>query len=544
MNGIAFRDHVRRTVDEFLQTVVMVDDEAYRVAPQPDSDAWDADDAPGPRPVRRTRLRAPAVPPAADDLDPRATTEAFGRRGLACAMLSPQTEQENREVKDPLVATARRADLVVLDWNLNGDDGATTLRLFEEILRSDSGDVSRRLRVVAVYTGEPKLVAIDAQMRAAATKAVPGEAVEPDEDGSPQFTCGPVRVAVLAKEHVRSLPNELEQQRLAIPALPERLRDEFCRLCFGLVPTAAVAALAGIRDESHRLLRAMGAGLDPALLGQRVALDQPEEAERQLEALLAAEITAIVSDREVGKHAGFPRIRDWLDSRAGLPVGGTHASVTAAQRLGFVKIGLGDAHISEQAVLTSRSKTDLRRLRHQATGLFTSSPAEAQDANRALAERMVVRTRYSKPSPVLRLGTVLERDGEYVLCVQPVCDSVRLTDPTQFPLLRLEPCGPDDTGDGIIALRDPGKGGGWQHLKIVPNASALRLETFVPGASRVVRARVSAGQPRFVRSSGGTWRWVADLKAEHAQRAAEQLGSSLSRVGLTDPELLRLPKPQ
>lgn len=541
MSATTFRDHVRRTVDEFLQTVVMVDDEAYRVAPQPDGDGWD-DVASGQRAVRRKRLKPPAVPPAADDLDPRATTEAFGRRGLACAMLSPQTKKENREVTDPLVATARRADLVVLDWNLNGDDGATTLRLFEEILRSDSGQISRRLRVVAVYTGEPKLVAIDGKMRAAAVKAMPGEIVEPDEDGSPQFTCGPVRVAVLAKEHVANLPEGLEQQRLSIAALPERLRDEFCRLCSGLVPTAAVAALAGIRDESHRLLRAMGAGLDPALLGQRVALDEPEESERQLEALLAAEITAIVSDREVGKHAGIARIRAWLNARPGLPAGGTHASVTAAQRLDFVKVGLGEARVPEQVERTRRGKADLRRLRHQATGLFTSTLAEAQDANRTLAERMIVRTRYSKPSPVLRLGTVVERFGEYALCVQPVCDSVRLTAPTQFPLLWLEPCGPDDTGDGVIVLRDPAKSG-WQHLKIVANASALRLETFVPGTGRVVRAKMAGGQPRFTRSAGGTWRWIADLKAEHAQRAAEQLGSSLSRVGLTDPELLRLPKP-
>jgi len=97
---------------------------------------------------------------------------------------------------------------------------------------------------------------------------------------------------------------------------------------------------------------------------------------------------------------------------------------------------------------------------------------------------------------------------------------------------------------GSPACGIPAKAAAGSTSRIVPNASALRLETFVPGATRVVRAKVSAGQPRFARSSGGTWRWVADLKAEHAQRAAEQLGSSLSRVGLTDPELLRLPKPQ
>lgn len=553
MSTGAFEEHVRRAVADFLQTVVMVDDEAYRVASVSEDEGWADEDredgAAGSAPTGRRGsprfggLKAPSSPPEPDDLDPRATAEAFGRHGLACTMLSPQTKQENVEVRDPLLRTARRADLVVLDWNLNDDDGATTIELFRQMLQDDSGEPSRRLRVVAVYTGEPKLVEIVDQMREAASAVMPTTFPEMDDDGLPQFTCGPVRVAVLAKEHVLTLPPPLESQRLAVAELPDRLTDEFCRLCSGLVPAAAVSALAGIRDDAHRLLTALGPGLDPALLGHRVALDEPENAELHLEALLAAEITAMISDRQVGKHADFARVSEWLDAQSSLPAGGTHEAVTAQQRLDFVKYGLGGDRLAEQVERTGMTKGALKKVQYSATKLFCDSEDRARTADMELAERMVIKTRYSKPSPVLRLGTLVQSEGRYLLCVQPVCDSVRLTAPTQFPLLILEDCGADETGNGVIALRDFGHENEWHRLKIKPTASEMRLATFVPASNGVVEARAVDGSPQFPTPTGDVWRWVADLKTEHAQRVAEQLGSSLSRVGLTESELLRLHKP-
>ena len=162
--------------------------------------------------------------------------------------------------------------MVVFDWMLNADDGKTTLRLFKGLLQKDDG-IERRLRVVAVYTGEPRLEAIADRMRNVVEEVLPKEPVH-DDDGLPQFTCGPVRVTVLAKEYVTNLPSTLEPQRTTIAELPDRLSNEFSRLCTGLVAGAAVSALTGIREDAHRLLTALGPGLDAALLGQRVALDR------------------------------------------------------------------------------------------------------------------------------------------------------------------------------------------------------------------------------------------------------------------------------
>lgn len=537
----AFARHIRSTVDDFLQTVVMVDDEAFRRADLPSGpadEAWDAGDDDAPAAVQSVRLKAPAATPPPDDLDPNATTKAFGSRGLTCAMLSPQTPEENKEVKDPLLRTASRADLVVLDWMLNGDDGETTLKLLHDLLRHDEG-VERRLRVVAVYTGEPKLQRIANRMRDVVTSVLTGYEVE-DDPALPHFTCGPVRVTVLAKEYINNLPEEHAPQRVTIDELPDRLADEFSVLCTGLVAGATVSALTGIRQEAHRLLTALGPEMDPALLGQRLSLNQPVDVERQLEALITSEIGAIIADRQVGSQAGIKRVNQWLAAQDSLAPGGLLDGITAKERLGFLTVGLGEDRLDMQCTETQRRKADLRRIRARATELFVVDRDSADGANRAFSERMVIRTRYSKPDPVLRLGVVVERSGEYALCVQPACDSVRLTERTTFPFLRLGIRDVDDLAAAHFLLRDPGRNQAWVALALDAKPASLMLIDFDPNDDEVVPSRKLVGQPRFVATDNKRYRWVADLKTEHAQRTVENLARQFSRVGLTDPELLRL----
>ena len=542
-----FANHLRRTVDDFLQTVVMVDDEAFRRAGPGandiDDEQWEETEPDKPPVAPQLRLRTPAPVPPADYLDAQATTNAFGSRGLACAVLSPQNLKENKEVKDPLLKTAQRADLVVLDWNLNDDNGKTALELLRSVLRKDKSTGhadERRLRVIAIYTGEPKLDVIAESTRKVVADVLPDN-IEDDPTGLPQFTCGPVRVTVLAKEYLQTLPDEHRPQQVTIANLPKRLTDEFCTLCNGLVAAATVAALTGIRAEAHRLLTALSPDLDPAYLGQRVSLNHPVEAERQLEALLTAEIGAIIADRQVGGRADLGRIKQWLKAQPELAGGGLNAAVTAAQRLEFLKDGLGDDRLPAQSQKLQRKSAELKTIRKGATELFVTNQNAADRANREFSERMVVRTRYSKPEPVLRLGVVVERSKEFLLCVLPVCDSVRLKKPTVFPFLRLERCAFDKVPSGTVVIRDKRPvGDEWIALRVVAKPANLELISFAPTATtEVVGARTFSGVPKFVAGDGKRYRWVADLKTEQAQRTVENLARQFSRVGLDEPEFLR-----
>lgn len=532
----AFAAHICETVDQFLQTVVLVDDEAFRrAAALGEEREWEEHESDA-RPVGGQPLRAPASEPAADYLDVQATTEAFGQRGLVCAVLSPQTKEENREVKDPLLKSARRADLVVLDWNLNGDGGETTRGLVKGILKKDDG-LERRLRVIAVYTGEPALGGIGEEMRKIVEETLPEHSVKQDEN-APAFTCGPVRVTILAKEYVRNLPAVDRRQQVTVDKLPNRLRDEFGRLCNGLVAGAAVAAMAAIRGEAHRLLKALGPELDPAYLGQRASLNRPAEAERQLEELLTAEIGALLSDRQVGSHANLRRIEQWLKAQEGLGPGGLNDKITADERVRFLALGLGDDRITGHNQVTGRSKGDLRRIRDGATELFVSSPEAALAANRAFSERMIIRTRYSKPEPVLSLGSIVAKGDEFLLCVQPACDSVRLTEKRMFPFLKMTRVGGQQLR-GAVLLRDRQRQDEWLALEVVEKPGNLVLVEFAATVDERVGAGKRSGRWEFVATDRRRYRWVADLKMAQAQRAVEKLARQFSRVGLAEPEFLR-----
>jgi hypothetical protein len=53
---------------------------------------------------------------------------------------------------------------------------------------------------------------------------------------------------------------------------------------------------------------------------------------------------------------------------------------------------------------------------------------------------------------------------------------------------------------------------------------------------------VKDDEERFIfrDDNDNNYEWIAELKTEHAQRAAEEFGRMLSRVGLTESEWLRL----
>lgn len=535
-----FAELVRVRVDAFLQTVVMVDDEAFRSAPSPSRPSPAAATF---EPAARGRRRALVTPSnvAPEDLDPAKTAKVFAASGLACAILSPQTPQENVGIVDAVLRAAKRADLVVLDWMLNGDRGKTTLDMFERLLFKDRDEskIERRLRVVAIYTGEVNLNAISVKMQRVAQKVYADEKLTADAEG-PHFTCGPVRVAVFAKQDA---PGH-EDDHVTIEQLPDRLSAEFCKLCTGLVAVATITALTGIREDAHRLLTAMGPGLDAAFLGHRVALTDPEDAERHLEELITGEMAAIIGDIEAGSLASAENVDLWLD--ACLPIAHSPHLVTTANRRKFLRDGLGDEKLSDYLEdLNSNgvkwNKTTLRKVRIAATELFAANADQARVSNYELFERMQFKTLYSKPHPILKLGTVVRFGADsYAFCVQPICDSVRLTSVTSFPFLPARAVPEDSRGDDIYVTRDPVLRDKWITLKLDTGSKGLFLDRFTPSDKQVVMPAIRrAGRRTFLSKGRTSYEWIGELRDDQAQRVAAKLGSSLSRVGLNDPEVLR-----
>lgn len=544
-----FERHVQRQVMEFLQTVLLIDDEAFRRAPQVTSSSIENDQewldgSTGGAFGHALELQTPPDIPAPDALDVQEVTFRFASEGLSCAILSPQTAQENNQFKPAFVKTAKRADALLLDWNMNDDNGEAAERLIRAVLEEDLKSPRRRLRLIVIYTGEPDLQMIAERVEKVTEQGLGADVTRWDDQRNIAFSRGSARIAVFAKEHVQNLPPQLTDRRKEISALPKTVVEEFARHSMGLVTSASLSALAGIRNDAHRIIAALRPELDAAILGQRVSLPHPEDVESQVEELIVSEVQAIIQDHEVGNHVGLARVRDWLAHNKHLAPRGISefSEVSAELRSELLSVGFSpeaDSLLKQRGLSGNR----LKQLRKAGgTVLFSRNEEEKLASDRLLATRMSVRSRYSKPTPILQLGSIIERGGSYAVCVQPLCDSVRIDGAQFFPLLPLEIAKEGDgiPGDGLFTIADNRVPGEYVRLRVRARPAGIKMEEFEASAAGVVRARCIRGVNRFRSTSGRSWRWVGDLKADHAQRVVEKLSAGFSRVGLEEAEILRL----
>ena len=88
--------------------------------------------------------------------------------------------------------------------------------------------------------------------------------------------------------------------------------------------------------------------------------------------------------------ASLPRVRQWLAAQPGLREGGLIDGISAKDRLGFLRVGLGDDHLDDQNEMTGKAKNQLRNVRGRGTEMFVVDAASAISSNRAFFERIVV----------------------------------------------------------------------------------------------------------------------------------------------------------
>ena len=324
------------------------------------------------------------------------------------------------------------------------------------------------------------------------------------------------------------------------------MAEEYASLTTGLVSAVAIQALSALRRDTHRIVEKLGPSLDPGYLGHRVAQPRPTDSEDHLTEMVAAELASILADSKVGTKADRHAINLWLrwasKSRKLKPgqLLSVDPKLTVPQIKKMLQDGLGDedrfdGHVSGAK---QRSKTQLRGIREDATKLFALSNSEAGDSDGVFAARMMLRTTYRNPRRELRLGTIIFRRSRYFLCVQPVCDSVRLSTgrPTSFPFLPLVVAKAGDKIDLVVPhpLRKE-----WVPLSLQRKPRTIEMIEFEPTGDGVVPAYKQGASYRFISSNGG-YQWVGDLKPHFAHRVASELGHQFSRIGLTEPEVLRL----
>jgi hypothetical protein len=543
----------RNAVESFVQTVVFVDDKIY--APAPMGTIIEEKKISGPKArkpstksaeekISNISVDASEKPEEIIPFSPHDIQASFAKKSIVCSLHQP-IKKKSVGIGSDTYKLCASADIVIVDWDLYGDAGVNASALVENLVLQSLEEDPHQLRLVLIYTDNPNLFSIANKLSENLTAKISSEIEYKEVDKGLAFHTLNARVVVLGKPAKR--PEEYKLFEVDEANLADRAVFEFCKLTDGMLQGGILMGLAAIRKQSRKILTKFHSGLDAAFLTHR-ALGLPhEEALDHITPLLVAEIEAVLKDSLQLPLINNSTIENWCKEKW----------VVAEHAKKFIPQGIDPHEFAKDFCIkgmvisdtySSENKSDLAKT---IKGLQAKSPKwptagtshfkiltsylskDSSGADlRELSVLMSQRTFYGD-NRHLTLGTIIRESGgdkRYLLCLQPTCDSVRLTKASTFIFCLLQ------EAKGEKATHVVGEGNGFTDLIYKPKCENCVTLVFKPSKGFVTANKLEFADLPDEKG----YQWIAQLKPKHAQRAAEQFARELSRVGLTESEWLRL----
>lgn len=477
-------------------------------------------------------------------LDFRATANAFAENGILCSVLQP--DQTGDSLVKRIATLANSADVTILDWELEGRKirGSKVCRsAIKNILRQDCTE-GGRLRLIVVFTGTDGKRAVEdleGELAEFGSKRVENEFA---------LIGSHWRVVVFQKPHTTKPTAKL----VGYPELPSKVVEEFSKLTDGLLPSAVLHGITAIRGNTHRLLAIFDRDLDGAFLTHRALIPEPDDAGEFLLGLLQDEIGALIRHANLRSCIDAAACKKWIEAK------GIFENETAKRsRLvkaiskpcldktrGFIKdfspFVDGDG---KEVAPTSRLVAD-----KVLSAFYPANPDGADKGEKRFSELSSyygVGTHSNVDDLGLRLGVIVwdESDSRYLMCLQPLCDSVRVKKGALFPFLVLEPLPTNDMKmPKDLLVRSVAGESLW--LQVDPSPKKLISFKFDPARKdgvAPVGAIEEAGKFMFATADSQGSRkltWIRDVKLGKAQRIASGLAARFHTLGIDEFEWQRL----
>ena len=539
------QEYSQDAAEAFIQTAVFVDDRLYGNATTSVSAEQKKVVAPAPRKrATKSAAKEPVKNLINIDDDSDSTPDAldivnsFAKKQIVCSLYQPRKDA-SVSPKSELFPLCKAADVVIVDWDLYGDKGNRALELIDGLISQALNDVPEQLRLILVYTHEPNLFSIGSDVFDRVSKNL-DEGFSPTKaDGGLSFHTRNSRVVVLGKPGRKRVDVD---DRFVVDEgdLAEVTIREFAKLASGLLHAASLSGLAKIRQNSRKILSKFNADLDPGFMSH-LAMSRPiEDASRHVIPLLVSEIEAVLEDALPDPLISESVLNDWIDNSWEQ---GTHlsdlidSSKDDPREVGKVLVSKGYKEASQKFESLSNLAGDSKA--RKAGRYFLSS--EKSMSNHRFSHLMASRTFYGDKKKVLQLGSVVhERNKDrYLLCVQPLCDSVRLPEQRTFVFIEMRKSNGTD-GEKTSHLI-PLESHRYQELYFETKSYNCVTREFKPkrGSGEIAASAESDNAIFFEDVAGSKYYWVDQMRPAHAQRAVESFASDLSRVGLTESEWLR-----
>ena len=485
----------------------------------------------------------------------REVQDSFAKKRIICSLYQPDNDASFDDESE-VYGLCSSADVTIVDWDLGDASGDKAVQLVGSLLEHSQAKVPHQLRLVLIYTFQEDLEEVAKKISDNLVQQRKLTVDNKSEQLVIKTECA--RVVVLGKPLRATGPSSLNN-RVPENELAERTIREFSCLAAGLMQGIVLRGIAKLRDNNGRIISRFREELDIAFLVHR-ALLLPDETFGQIIPLLTDELNSVLQDTlgesPLGSTCCVRGILDawceenWKENKiAKLEVG------DEADGLEFAKDVFSNGpnllhdytkyRGSKVARLLQRGMEGPPRWKDDKNGRlklveYLTGSGQASHCNEKFGSLMCQRAKYGSSDRTLHLGVIVRErvtNGRYLLCLQPLCDSVRTgVDYKPFVFSVLD----ERESEGKFTHCAVDASGKLTHLEYRPKISRILVSKFVSDKVSVCAERDERDRYVFKDERGNRYEWIAELKTAHAQRAAEQFGRELSRVGLTESEWLRL----
>ena len=554
-----FADFAYNAASEFAQTMIFVDDEAtYQVQVVQPGPV----DRPGRRPVAKEvnadteAEHSEGKEPHFNSLDAKLLIDNAMDLGLICSVLRPEKKED---IKKRVVAAARVADIVCLDWEIYDDGGLKASEIISKIIEDDAKQ-NGRVRLIAIYT----VNSANSDIVKKVFNAIPKSLVKMQNFNKQQFEIesdAGTRIVCLFKTHGRKLlPESHNAYQVDESDLPKRLQIEFGKLSEGLLSNVALATIASIRRSTHHVLSMFTNQMDGPYFQHRASIDNPEDAEEYAVEIVLSQIKGtinkkLISDRfagpkaiearieEIGKHSDIREIHYEVNGNL------TSHKLHPKSSVAITIEGLTPKQLEK---LPSKANFNRSVLENYYSSLFADDWEMARLSMlnfAALTQIQAYPGSYLYKSeglyPQLGLGTIIEdmqdtEEKKYLLCLQASCDAVRIKNSKNF--LFVELVEERNNPKHVVTVSQGSEKVDYVGLVTKDSYRAVRsIEFKACTQTKTVNAVQIKNNSEFYFEdvAQNKFRWIADMKRRRALRIAQNLGQNMARLGFEEFEPYR-----
>lgn len=539
-----FQSLSNKVASDFLQSVVFIDDKAN----------LDPDDS-----------------DSQHDFDAPTVIRNFAQDEKICSVFQPKLESDI----ELFSSIAKKADVVVLDWKMiigsppedpssdEDDDDEDDIRgkysksIISNLLNSKSSLNS--LKLIIIYTGETDLPLIANEILADLNRQHIDGFQIPENDSCCVLSRS-CKILIRAKSNGGEEKGKHEpallNKEVSYEDLPEFINEEFSKMTAGILPFFALKSLSVIRRNYYQILNIFSRKLDTAYLTNQSLLPNAEDANELLVELLGDTFSSILRANNLNNIIDENFIELWVDSnieekeKPKYSAKGNKTDDTFPLTKEMIKdILKSHSDVEKKFINTlttagvSKSSIEKKKYTKYAFDLFHEE-AEQESMNIGFAKLCQHKNLVHHESylPSLNLGTIVKSSlgsDSYLVCIQQRCDSARVkaSEGRRFLFLSLSTI----EGSGKFDFITPDK----KKLKLERRSFNLRTVKFNGSENGMVQSIKDSGQFFFspVHQSSEPsekFEFIFELKDLYAQRIVADYTASLSRVGLDEPEWVRL----